>query len=48
MILVKAMCRKGHQMPALAEPSGGGAVKPSLIRSGMKTDARALNQGAQG
>jgi len=45
---MKAMCRKWHQMSALAEQSGGGAVKPSLIRSVMKTDARARNQGAQG
>ena len=45
---MKAMCRKWHQMSALAEQSGGGAVKPSLIQAVMKTDARALNQGAQG
>ena len=38
---MKAMCWKWHQMSALAEQSGGGAVKPRLIRSVMKTDARA-------
>jgi hypothetical protein len=45
---VKAMCWKWHQMSALAERSGGDEVKPSLIQAVMKTDARALNQGAQG
>ena len=44
----KAMCWKWHQMSALAERSGRGAVKPSLFRAVMKTDARALTQGARG
>ena len=30
---MKAMCWKWHPMSALAEQSGGGAVKPRLIRS---------------
>ena len=38
---MKAICWKWHPMSALAEQSGGGAVKPRLIRSVMKTDARA-------
>jgi hypothetical protein len=45
---VKTMCWKWHQMSALAERSGGGEVKPSPIRSVMKTDARVLDQGARG
>ena len=43
-----AMCWKWHQMSALAERSGRGEVKPSLFRAVMKTDARALTQGARG
>jgi hypothetical protein len=43
-----AMCRKWHQMSAFAERSGRGAVKPRLNWAVMKTDARALTQGAQG
>jgi hypothetical protein len=35
-------------MSALAERSGRGEVKPSLFRAVMKTDARALTQGARG
>ena len=42
------MCWKWHQMSALAERSGRGEVKPSLFQAVMKTDARALTQGAQG
>jgi hypothetical protein len=42
------MCWKWHQMSALAERSGLGEVKPSLFRAVMKTDARALTQGARG
>ena len=42
------MCWKWHQMSALAERSGRGEVKPSLFRAVMKTDARALTQGARG
>src|SRR5271156_5297732 len=42
------MCWKWHQMSALAERSGRGEVKPSLFRTVMKTDARALKQGARG
>jgi hypothetical protein len=42
------MCRKWHQMSALAERSGRGEVKPRLFRAVMKTDARALTQGARG
>jgi hypothetical protein len=45
---VKAMCWKWHQTSALAERSGRDEVKPNLIRAVMKTDARALEQGAQG
>jgi hypothetical protein len=43
-----AMCWKWHQMSALAERSSRGAVKPSLNWAVMKTDTRALTQGAQG
>jgi hypothetical protein len=43
-----AMCRKWHQMSALAERSSRGTVKPGLNWTVMKTDARALSQGAQG
>jgi hypothetical protein len=42
------MCRKWHQMSALAERSRKGAVKPGLFWAVMKTDARALSQGTQG
>ena len=35
-------------MSALAERSGRGAVKPSLFRAVMKTDARVLTQRARG
>ena len=45
---MKAMCWKWHQMSALAERSGEDEVKPSLTQTAMKTDARALKQGAQG
>ena len=45
---MKAMCWTWHQTSALAEQCGGGAVKPSLIRSVMKTDARGLNRRARG
>jgi hypothetical protein len=48
VILWKAMCWKWHQMSALAERSGEGKVKPSLSRTVMKTDARALTKGARG
>jgi hypothetical protein len=41
-----AMCWKWHQMSALAERSRRGAVKPGLTWAVMKTDARALRQGA--
>ena len=45
---MKTMCRKWHQMSAFAERSGKGKVKPSLIRTAMKTDARVLAQEARG
>jgi hypothetical protein len=43
---VKTMCWKWHQTSTLVERSGSGAVKPSLIRTVMKTDARVLKQEA--
>jgi hypothetical protein len=43
---VKAMYWKWHPMSALAERSGRDEVKPSLTQTAMKTDARALKQGA--
>ena len=45
---MKVMCWEWHQTSALAEQSGWGEVKPSLTQTVMKTDARALKQGAQG
>jgi len=43
---VKTMCWKWHQTSTLVEQSGGDEVKPSLIWTVMKTDARVLKQEA--